>query len=306
VLKLIRLEGQEARRSVEMIHGAPVYRLRGKLLPLVYLDRVLESQQRSDDDVINIVVLKADNRQFGVVVDAVQDTEEIVVKPLGKHLKATAVFAGATIMGDGLVALILDVLGLAQRAHVIAEGDVRGRQDLMGSAAAAEAERQTLLLVRSPGDGRMAIPLSRIERLEEFPRSVLERAGSEQVMQYRGAIMPVLDLKTLLVERRSSSRLEEAEAAAPLVPSSTLQVVVCSRETGNVGLIVEQIVDIVEDSLAEPRPAGRPGMLGTVVIAGRVTELLDVDAILRCAGPNGLSLPPPGAARATQAVQHGA
>jgi two-component system chemotaxis sensor kinase CheA len=306
VLKLIRLEGQEARRSVEMIHGAPVYRLRGKLLPLVYLDRVLEAPERSDDEVINIVVLKADNRQFGVVVDSVQDTEEIVVKPLGKHLKATSVFAGATIMGDGLVALILDVLGLAQRANVVAEGDVRGRQDLTSASAGAEVERQTLLLVRSPGDGRLAIPLSRIERLEEFPRTVLERVGSELVMQYRGEIMPVLDLKAVLVERRSRSRVQEAEAAAPLAPSQTLHVVVCMRDNGNVGLIVEQIVDIVEDALAEPRPAGRPGMLGSVVIVGRVTELLDVDAILRCAGPNGVSLPPFGVDRAMEVAQHGA
>jgi two-component system chemotaxis sensor kinase CheA len=236
----------------------------------------------------------------------VQDTEEIVVKPLGKHLKATSVFSGATIMGDGLVALILDVLGLAQRSNVLAEGDVRSRQELAAAAVAAEAERHTLLLVRSPGDGRMAIPLSRIERLEEFPRDVLERVGGELVMQYRGAIMPVLDLKLVLVERRSRARIEEAEATAPPVSSDNIHVVVCSRGSDNVGLVVEQIVDIVEDALGQPRPAGRPGMLGSVVIQGRVTELLDVEAILRCAGPNGMSLPPPGGARGLEALQHGA
>ena len=293
VLKLIRLEGNDARRQVEMVHGAPVYRLMGKLLPLVRLSSVLSDPSPIDEDVVNIVVLKADHRHFGVIVDSVQDTEEIVVKPLGKHLKVMSVFAGATIMGDGLVALILDVVGLAQRAQVVSErGDTRGRGDQLEVKQSADANRQTLLIVRSPGDGRIAIPLGRVERLEDFPRSVLEHAGPEQLMQYRGEIMPVLDLRKVLVERRSPSRIERAESIVPDKPSDNISVVVCVRAGGNVGVIVDQIIDIIDDSLGEPRPPGRPGMLGSVVIQGRVTELLDVDAVLRCAGPNAVSLAP--------------
>ena len=123
LLELVRLEGEQAQRGIEMIHGAPVYRLRGNLLPLVYLNRQLQREASSGRDEgdrrrhgeINIVVLQADDRQFGLVVDAIHDTEEIVVKPLQKQLKGISTFAGATIMGDGKVALILDVLGLAQR-----------------------------------------------------------------------------------------------------------------------------------------------------------------------------------------------
>jgi two-component system chemotaxis sensor kinase CheA len=293
VLKLIRLEGAEALRQVEMVHGAPVYRLMGKLLPLVRLSQVLSEPNTSEEDVVNIVVLKADHRQFGVIVDSVQDTEEIVVKPLGKHLKVMSMFAGATIMGDGLVALILDVVGLAQRAQVVSErADTRGRGDHQEVRQAAEDRRQTLLIVRSPGDGRIGIPLARVERLEEFPRTVLEHAGSEQLMQYRGEIMSVLDLRSVLVERRSPSRLERAESILPERKTDTISVVVCVRPEGNVGVIVDQIIDIVEEALGQPRPPGRAGMLGSVVIQGRVTELLDVDAVLRCAGPNAVSLAP--------------
>ena len=123
LLELVRLEGEQAQRGIEQIHGAPVYRLRGNLLPLVYLNRQLQVESvRPDDDIINIVVLQADDRQFGLVVDAIHDTEEIVVKPLQKQLKGISAFSGATIMGDGKVALILDVLGLAQKAHVISGG----------------------------------------------------------------------------------------------------------------------------------------------------------------------------------------
>lgn len=293
VLKLIRLEGADALRQVEMVHGAPVYRLMGKLLPLVRLSQVLSEPSTSDEDVVNIVVLKADHRQFGVIVDSVQDTEEIVVKPLGKHLKVMSMFAGATIMGDGLVALILDVVGLAQRAQVVSErADTRGRGDHQEARQAPEEKRQTLLIVRSPGDGRIAIPLARVERLEEFPRSALEHAGSEQLMQYRGEIMSMLDLRGVLVERRSPSRIERAESILPERKTDTISVVVCVRPEGNVGVIVDQIIDIVEEALGQPRPPGRAGMLGSVVIQGRVTELLDVDAVLRCAGPNAVSLAP--------------
>ena len=120
LLELVRLEGERADRGIERIGDAPVYRLRGDLLPLVYLDRELqvETARPAGGDVY-IVVLQADDRQFGLVVDDIHDTEEIVVKPLQKQLKGIPVLSGATIMGDGRVALILDVLGLAQRANVV-------------------------------------------------------------------------------------------------------------------------------------------------------------------------------------------
>jgi len=281
LLELVRLAGDEARDGVEMLYGTPVYRLRNKLLTLVYLSDALDQAVPRDPDEVNIIVLQADDRQFGLVVDAVHDTEEIVVKPLGKHLKSVPVFAGATIMGDGRVALILDILGVAKRARVVAEGQQRGRIDQVVTAGLVERDDlQTLLVFRGPHDGRMAIPLSRVARLEEFPRNIVERVGEELLVQYRGEIMPVLELSALLVERRPALHTTPA-AAWP----ETVQVVVFSHNGLHVGLIVEQILDIVEDSLSNPRPPGRPGVLASVVIAGRVTELLDVEAVLRRAQP---------------------
>jgi two-component system chemotaxis sensor kinase CheA len=277
-----------------MLYGMPVYRLRGKLLPLVHLHETLGDPPRTaaapgagdGDDLrdtaeVHIVVLKADDRQFGLVVEAVHDTEEIVVKPLGKHLKGVPVFAGATIMGDGKVSLILDVLGLAKRSGVVAESHERARLDEAVAVAAGDdvVDQETMLLFRSPDNGRMAIPLGRVARLEEFPRSAIERVGHELLVQYRGEIMPVVELATLVVERRVVPR-------SPLHdPDGLVQVVVFSNDGAHVGLIVEQILDIVDDSLANKRPPGRPGVLGSVVIAGRVTELLDVEALLRRAQP---------------------
>jgi two-component system chemotaxis sensor kinase CheA len=177
LLELVRLDGEQAARGIESIHGTPVYRLRGNLLPVVYLDEQLGiAGERHAAGEINIVVLQADDRQFGLVVDAIHDTEEIVVKPLQKQLKGIAAFAGATIMGDGRVALILDVLGIAQRSHVVS--GVRGRALADKPGAAAEAVKRESLLLFDPGDGgQMAVPLALVARLEEFPRSALERAG---------------------------------------------------------------------------------------------------------------------------------
>ena len=125
LLELVRMEAGESGKGIEMVHGAPVYRLRGRLLPLVYLNRELhlatDTTKAQTASAANIVVVQADGREFGLVVDEITDTEEIVVKPMGKQLKGISAYSGATIMGDGRVALILDILGLAQRAQVISE-----------------------------------------------------------------------------------------------------------------------------------------------------------------------------------------
>ena len=151
LLELVRLEGEQKRTGIEHIGEARLYRLRGELLPIVDLsDELGADRRRPPPDVCNIAVLKADGRQFGLVVDAINDTEEIVVKPLGRQLKGVAIFAGATIMGDGCVALILDVSGIAKQAGVIST--MRGQTLLAGGATSGDAEQdanvRTLLLFR--------------------------------------------------------------------------------------------------------------------------------------------------------------
>jgi len=281
LLELVRLEGDEARKGIESIHGAPVYRLRGNLLPLAYLDHELGLRTESgsaEQDVVNIVVLQADDRQFGLIVDEVNDTEEIVVKPLGKQLKGITVFSGATIMGDGRVALILDVLGLAHRAKVISEvrertlGEGDGREEKVGSE-----NRQALLLLRNQGDGRIAIPLNLVTRLEEFPRSTLEKTGDQTVVQYRNSILPLVRVADLLQERRKKTRGPNETSA----DDALIQVVVYSDSERSVGLVVDRILDIVEEDIANRQAASRDGVLGTVVIQGRVTELLDLEQLIR-------------------------
>ena len=287
LIELVRIDGDSTRTGIEMVHGVPVYRLRGRLLPLVYLDRELKLEKEAsggaaeDDGVSNMVVLQADGRQFGLIVDEIKDTEEIVVKPLDRRLKGLKTFAGATIMGDGMVALILDVLGLAQRASIISETHDRAATGAAAEEKEASGERQTFLVFVGPDASRMAVPLGALARLEEFPASQVERSGTESVIQYRGKILPLVYLNTALQERRQRARHAPLPLAA--ADAGAIQVLVCNHEGHAVGLVVERIVDIIEDRADVKSTATRKGVLYAAVIQERVTEILDLEVILSAA-----------------------
>jgi two-component system chemotaxis sensor kinase CheA len=296
--ELVRLDSERGTR-IELVNGVPVHRLRGRLLPLVYLDQELGIRSGTNHAAnrpaaintapINIVVLQAEDRQFGLMVDEIIDTEEIVVKPLGKQLKGVIVYSGATIMGDGRVALILDVLGLAQRAKVIAEVREPDHNESC-SAAAAEGVRdeRALLLAENGLEGRVAIPLSMVARLEEFPSTVVEHAGTQEVMQYRGQIMPLV---------RLSEIIPSASDPEILANAGSIQVVVYSEGKRAMGLIVDRIVDIVEERAVVESLVPRSGIVGSFVAQGHVTDLLDVPTIMRAVVPGLLDAPEPEAGR---------
>ncbi len=275
LLELVRVDGENGTQNIECIQGAPVYRSRGQLLPLVYLNKViaLGAQPHSDEEdaeystASNIVVLQADSRRFGVVVDEVNDTEEIVVKPLGKQLKGISIYAGATIMGDGKVALILDVMGLAQKANLRDQDKDQGEIEHVN--AATDQNLRTLLLVKVGSQGRVAIPVSHIARLEEMPDTVKEAAGGQEVVQYRGTILPVLRLSTLLATCGYAS--EEHDG--------TFQMVVVRYKGRQVGIMVDRIMDILDVALGPLTRSEQPGILGSAVVQERVTDLLDIETV---------------------------
>ncbi len=280
LLELVGLDGEQARTGIESIHGSPVYRLRGRLLPLVHLKNALQTATAagSGSGRINIVVLEADGREFGLVVDEINDTEEIVVKPLSKHLKNISVYAGATIMGDGKVALILDVLGLAQRAKILAEGRGHIQSEEVQSAAQGAGGKQKLVLFTGRAGTRMAVPLDLLARLENIPGPEVERSGNQWVTQYRGQILPLIRVSHALEERR---HLPPGDDVLTLPTTGMLQVLVLEHEHQSFGLVVNEILDIVDSTLEPQSPPTRAGVLHSSVIADRVTELLDVPALLR-------------------------
>jgi two-component system, chemotaxis family, sensor kinase CheA len=282
LLELVRLDVGQNEKAIEMVHGVPVYRLRGRLLPVVDLNRELgltSVKPAAAESCTNIVVLQADGREFGLMVDEITDTEEIVVKPLGRQLKGITVYSGATIMGDGRVALILDILGLAQRAQIVSESQESvlnekqtGKRDASGGEEKI-SDRQSLLVVQCGESGRMAIPLSLVARLEELKDTAVEFAGTQEVTQYRGEIIPLIRLPRFL----GVSELAN--------PDSRLPVVVYSEGGRSVGLIVDRIIDIVDEKLMVQNPSARRGILGSLVIQKRVTDMLDVPGVVRDAIP---------------------
>jgi len=271
LVELVRLEAEQAKTTIEWLHGVPVLRLRGNLLTLVELSRVLGIEADNTPRDVNIVVLQADERRFGLLVDTIFDTEEIVVKPLGRELKGLSTYAGATIMGDGKVALILDVTGLAERAGVgLADRRQGAETNSFGEPKSLSSPTEQLLLFRSGARSRMAIPLRSVARLEEFSRERVEHVGREDVVQYRGEILRLVHVSDVFGEPRAEG--------------PTLQVVVHSSVHGNVGLVVDAIEDVVENEVNTAMRGGRAGILGSAVIQGRVTELLDADAVRSLSG----------------------
>lgn len=261
LLELLRLDAGGDGPKVELIQGTPVYRLRGQLLPLVSLRQQLGLDQ-STAEATYIAVLQADDHQFGLVVDDIKDTEEIVVKPLGSLLRHIDVYAGATIMGDDEVALILDTMALAQHAGVISEAS--GRQESADAEQTSSGERAHLL-VAGLADGRqVALPLDAVDRLEEIEQHRVERIGSQEVVQYRGRVLPLVRLDQVY-----GAHGEDAG-------DGPLQVVVCGHAGALVGFVVRSILDIVDAELAVRSSLDSGGRLGSAVVSGSVTELVDV------------------------------
>lgn len=270
LVELVRLEAGRSSAGIELVQGVPVYRLRGSLLPLINLNQVLGIAPAADAaQAVTIVVLQSDGCVFGLVVDEVNDTEEIVVKPLGRLLKGITAFAGATIMGDGRVALILDVLGIALKSKLarLAQRSEPGSIAANGEGGNA---REQWLLFRIGEQQRLAVPLSEVARLEEIQSDSTERASGASVVQYRGQIMPLVSVAAVL-------GVPEDER------SSTRQVIVCGGAGHSVGLVVDEIIDVVEDRLASSMRRGDSALLGSAVIAGRVTDLLDIAQVLKSA-----------------------
>ena len=278
LIELVRLEADEKAHRIEMIHGSPVYRLRGNLLPLVYLHEVLNvSNPESNGDAgassaAHIVVLQVADQQFGLVVDQVSDTEEIVVKPLGKQFKGLSAFAGATIMGDGQVALILDVPGAAQLSGVFSFRDTAHaeKQDL--AARSHGKHNQSLLLCRAGSSERIAVPLALVSRLEEFHQSQIEHAAGCPVVRYRDQILPLVDLASLLGSGASDNQRDPLPV-----------VVFDDGRHHRVGVVVDQIIDIVEEETCATQLSSRSGLLGSAVVSEKATDFLDLRAVFEAA-----------------------
>jgi two-component system chemotaxis sensor kinase CheA len=265
VVELVRARNGSDHR-IERIKDTSVLRLRNKLLPLTRLSRLLGTATAKDSELEKgfIVVTQVGNQTFGIVVDAVFHTEEIVVKPMSSKLRHIALFSGNTILGDGSVIMIVDPNGVAQ-----ALGSTVASQ--MAEAEAADAKHVTpdqqstsLLVFRAGSMQPKAVPLSLVTRLEEIDARKIELSDGRHMVQYRGHLMP-------LVSMDENVRVK-GEGAQPLL--------VFSDGARSMALVVDEIVDIVEDHLDIQVVSGNAGVLGSAIVKGQATEIIDVGHFL--------------------------
>lgn len=265
--ELVHLSAGESASRIEWIEGAALYRLRGRLLPLVFLDRLLQLPERNRNLACDIAVLNADGHRFGLVVDGLAEPEEIVVKPLAAVLREIGFYAGATILGNGEMALILNPGAIAQNAGV---GLTAETDD--GQAAARDSGRQDYLLVEA-GGRNAALPLRTVVRIERIPRSRIEMAGSRPVLRFDGTLLP----------------LDDAAASLEGDPESQTTVVVCRDGDRQIGMTVSQVLDVAPGATLEEA--------GTGAVAAEVTLLQEhVTGIASLSGIPSLELAPQTAA----------
>ncbi|MEO7102801.1 MAG: chemotaxis protein CheA [Gemmatimonadaceae bacterium] len=256
VLELIRLTPDQT-SGFDTLRNVRLFRLRDGLVPVIDLADALRLSEPQPDEIRTLVVCQAGSARFGIIVDEVVDSQEIVVKPIGRLTRSVRCYAGCTILGDGNVVMIIDPAALAIRSGT----DTTTLAQVDAEASVAPVMKHDSLLLFGIGDDAVqAVPLSLVARLEEIPAERIETAGGNLVVQYRGSLLPLV-------------------AAGPSVtftsgrPSS---VIVFNEGSSSFGIAVNDIRDIVDEVLNLELVAARPGVLGTAIIAGAATEVLDV------------------------------
>lgn len=268
VVELVQAE-TNSEHKIEHIKETPVLRLRNKLLPLVNLSRLLNikhldeakaAEQVSEDQGF-IVVMQVGSQSFGVVVDSVFHTEEIVVKPMSTALRNVGMFSGNTILGDGSVIMIVDPNGVA---HGVSEGvndEIAAMEDGGEQDSVFNDDPTTSMLIFHAGsDVPKAVPISLVTRLEEVDVENIESSNGRELVQYRGRLMPLVHI--------DSNYKRKEEGAQPML--------VFSDAGRSMGLVVDEIVDIVEDRLLIEVESDQAGLLGSAVIKGKATEMIDI------------------------------
>ncbi len=259
VVELVRAAAN-SENNVEWLNNAPVLRLRDRLLPLVSLRELLHLGTNAEKPSETfIVVTQVGTYTFGIIVDRVFDTEEIVVKPVAPILRDIAMFSGNTILGDGSVIMILDPNGIAAATGEITVSESAKLAADAAAKAGLRSDLTSLLLFRAGSASPKAVPLALIARLEEIDLGQVEYSHDKPVVQYRGKLMPLVTI----------------EPNYQMGKEGRQPILVFADKDHTMGLVVDEIVDIVEEQLKIEVAVDRPGLIGSAIIAGKATDLID-------------------------------
>lgn len=272
VAELVRIRAEELAERIVRMEQQEVLRLRGRVLPLLRLSKVLgEGDAAANQMATTIIVVETGSLSYGLVVDAPPDAEEIVVKPLGRHLKGRPEYAGATILGDGRVAMILDVAGIAEAAQLAAVEAPAANAEAEARSAAVESA--DLVLFRNHPEETFALPLGLIERIQRVPTAALQSIGGRLVHQDGGSLLPIV-------------RLEQHLQVEPGTAGSRQTVLVVRLGDRRFGVLAPRIEDIRRIAVRmDDRTLAEPGLLGSIVVDGTIVRMIDAAALGRLALP---------------------
>ena len=273
IVEMVRLDLAHDSTGLEDFYGLPVFRLRNKLTPLLLLNHQLNLSQKfpGKDAVVNIALLQSGGIQFGLLVDEVLNMQEVVVKPLGPLFSGSTDFAGATILGNGSVALILDVAGMANNSSLVAKIQARPLNPVQITVEAT-VEQIPMLLFELPGLEFTAIPLECVDRLESFKVEKIQKNGKREVVQYGNGLMHLLRLN------------EYIDGASPMPVQSQEPLSVIAHYVNGLpmGLVVGKVHDIIQvPKIMQEASSQQRGLKGCVILNGRVINVIDVQEILR-------------------------
>jgi two-component system chemotaxis sensor kinase CheA len=269
VQEVVYVDAALAATAISAVGGARIMRRPGGLLALIELaDHLGVTAAPGDSGGAYVVIVTIGGRSFGIVVDEMGDSTEVVVKPLTAATQGITIFAGVTILSNGRPSLIIDLDGLANAA-----GLMTVRKDEPVALDVATVETESLLVATTADGGRLAVPLAAVRRLEQFPSSAVERTSVLDLIQYEGTVLPLL-YAAEVVQGDQSRR----QVTAPR--EGLLKTVVCESSLGLVGLVVATVEDVVSEVVVAPRSASGGLVTRRVIVGGRVTELVDVEMLI--------------------------
>jgi two-component system chemotaxis sensor kinase CheA len=282
IARLLRLEGKKVRQSIKKLEGTHVLDYEGQLIPLTDLGESLGLRPKystdfSSEDSHNILIARTDAAYYALAVDRVLDSEEIVVKSVGKHMERLKVYAGATFMGDGCVGLILSVDGIAEVSGVIGGLRASAKSTQEKSELTSEIKQKEILIFELWCQGLFAVPLAMVYRLEEVPSRLIQDVGGRRVLVYRDQIMPLVDLTDVLgiTVRESQTKLTQ----------DPISVFVSMINDRYVGFIIKgikdvcQVLDKVDDAIRD-----RDMIAGSIEVNGKVISMLEIYSVLASQG----------------------
>lgn len=265
LVELLRVDPESSEHQIEYLQGQPVYRLRGHVLPLIHIRNVLGLPQTSAElGIANIVVLRSEQFCFGLIVDDIQDTADIVVKPLARFLKPISIFSGATVLGDGAIALILDVAGIVKDCILKGDRQIAASSNIQAVAAVQKREdAQDFLLFKVSTEATHAVLLNYVHRLEEIPRSSVEISDHRRVVRYRNSVLPLVSV-------------DHALGLSGATDADVLSVVVIEKAGLMYGLVVKDILDVLNtEAELDTVVRSQNGVIGNLVTEAGIIVVVD-------------------------------